>query len=86
MLPTWEMMQETRFDGRDEALLYAHARYFCFYLQEQGKLRSFYAYFRQECDRDPQGNALIRRFFPGQTWPQIERSFRTWVLEQEVRE
>ncbi len=84
MLPTWEMMQKTRFDGRDEALLYAHARYFCFYLREQGKLKDFYSCFRDQHQIDKYGNALIRQFLPGKTWPQIERDFRTWVLEHHI--
>ncbi len=80
--PLPELMQTDDFQGSDEALLYAQARYFCFFLAERGQLRKFYQMLHAAADRDPQGTVVARQCFPGQTWAQFEREFRAWVMRQ----
>ena len=95
--PTWELMQSERLRGREEAILYAHARYFCFFLYEKGVLQDFYQELRSHFgeglpgnqaagERSRRGEIVIRQFFPGKTWGQIELEFRTWVMRQQAPE
>ncbi len=78
------LMQREDFQGSDEALLYAQARYFCFFLAERGQLRDFYRALRATQDRDPYGTIVARQLFPGQTWAQFEREFRDWIAQQSL--
>lgn len=38
---------------------YAEARYICYYLQEKGLLKSFYARFKEQCQQDPSGIKIL---------------------------
>lgn len=68
------------FRGRLEGANYAQARYFCLYMQRQGVLRDYFRLFRQNRKADPQGLKTVAQVFPGQTWPQLDEAFNTWVL------
>lgn len=67
------------FRGVDEGVNYAQARYFCFYMQQQGVLRDFYREFRENYANDPTGANAVRKVFRGQSWPQLESAFRSWI-------
>jgi hypothetical protein len=56
------MAEGTRgdFSGKDGAMLYATARYLCFYLQERGLLRRFYRAFRARSSKDSRGLATLQ--------------------------
>lgn len=72
------MMSDDDFRRR-EAVNYAHARYFCLFLQERGLLCDFYRRFRDDFDHDPQGLAAAAALFPGKTWAEIDAEFRAWA-------
>ncbi len=67
------------FRGTDEGVNYAQARYFCFYMQQQGVLRDFYREFRESYADDPTGAQAVRKAFDGQSWQQLEDAFRSWI-------
>ncbi len=67
------------FRGTDEGVNYAQARYFCYYMQQQGLLREFYREFRDSYSDDPTGAQTVRKTFDGQSWPEIDRAFRSWL-------
>ncbi|MHB1033991.1 MAG: hypothetical protein ACYC35_08180 [Pirellulales bacterium] len=68
------------FRGETEALNYAQARYFCLYMQRQGVLGDYYRKFRARHRQDPLGLATVAGVFPDQTWDELDRGFRRWVL------
>ncbi len=63
----------------DEALRYAQARYLCLWMDQQGKLATFYHRFRDTVAHDPQGTATLLSMFPGRSWPQVDDQFAAWV-------
>lgn len=69
------------FHGSQERLNYAHARYFCLYLQQQGVLEQYYRRLRADIGRDPTGSATLLNLFPGRTVGQLDAAFRRWALE-----
>jgi hypothetical protein len=61
--PSFERMANAgrgAFSGNEGPLLYATARYLCFYLQERGLLRSYYAAFRGRPGADATGLATLQ--------------------------
>lgn len=66
---------------RQQAVNYAHARYFCLFLQDRGLLSEFYRRFRDDWRRDPEGTATVAALFPGQTWDEIDAEFRVWATK-----
>lgn len=68
-----------RFRGENESLNYAHARYFCMYLQQQSKLVPLYRRFRDGVTRDPSGARFVRDVFDGQSLATIDVEFREWA-------
>lgn len=69
------------FHGSQERLNYAHARYFCLYLQQQGVLEQYYGRLRADIGHDPTGRATLLNLFPGRTVGQLDTAFRRWALE-----
>lgn len=70
-----------RFRDGDVGLNYAHARYFCLYLQNRGQLAAFYARFRDVHEQDPSGRAALEAIFPGRSLAEIDADFRRWAME-----
>ena len=61
-MPTFEQlarMSDRAFYGAGSGTHYAMARYLMYYLQEQGKLVTFYKQFRAARDKDPSGYATL---------------------------
>jgi hypothetical protein len=61
--PTFAQMADSGrgdFSGKQGPLLYAMARYLCFFLQERGLLVRFYRAFRARVDDDPTGMTTLR--------------------------
>lgn len=69
------MAGETR--AADERLWYAHARYFCLFLQYRNRLGPFY----RELRRGRSGSDALTRLHPASSPAQIEADFRAWVLQ-----
>jgi hypothetical protein len=70
------------FRGRNVGLNYAHARYFCMYLQERRELASFYRAFRASQKNDPSGLQTLQKLLAND-WDSIDSSFQAWALELE---
>ena len=68
------------FHVRGEKLNYAHARYFCLYMQSHGVLRECYGRLRGNVNDDPCGHATVAGLFPKLTWRELDADFRRWVL------
>ena len=66
---------------------YAHARYFCLYLQDRGILPFFYRKFRSSVAEDPGGLRTLCEIFDTPNLDPVDRDFRRWVIElyEEVR-
>lgn len=69
-------------DIREEqqAVEYAHARYFCLYLQERGLLPFFYRKFRDRAASDPSGLRTLCEILGEENLDPIDRNFRQWVI------
>ncbi|MEX0716895.1 MAG: hypothetical protein WD066_09920 [Planctomycetaceae bacterium] len=70
---------------RHEAIDYAHARYFCLYLQERRLLGAFYRKFRTTHAADPTGDRALRELLEIDSLDEIETRFRRWVDAQSER-
>ena len=70
----------THFRGADEAIKYAHARYFCMFLEHQGLLDDYYHAFRANQHRDPHGIETLSAMFDHQPFEQIDRAFQSWAF------
>jgi hypothetical protein len=74
------------FRGPEIGLNYAHARYFCMYLQSDQNprrrdvLADLYRELRAGRHDDPQGARAVRRIFPECSWRQLDVAFRDFVL------
>ena len=64
-----------------QAVDYAHARYFCLYLQERGVLPFYYRRFKRNSSTDPSGLRTLCEVFDTTTVDSIDREFRTWVID-----
>ncbi len=64
----------------NEAVDYAHARYFCLYLQKRELLCPYYRKFRAHADKDPTGLDSLRTLLGDETLDEVDRDFREWVL------
>jgi hypothetical protein len=65
---------------RRAAVNYAHARYFCMFLQQRGLLAEFYRRFRANRDADPRGLQTLAELFPNRSWAELDAEFQEWAL------
>ncbi|GAB4149583.1 MAG: hypothetical protein Tsb009_23950 [Planctomycetaceae bacterium] len=65
-----------------EAIRYAHARYFCMYLQHRQLLTSFYRKFRATAEADPTGIHALKELLHVKSLDKFDRDFQQWVLAQ----
>jgi hypothetical protein len=85
-LPSIQSLYFTsRFQGDDEALDYALARYWCFYLSEHGRLREMFRQMRSAADIDPRGDVTLRAQTGGQSWQEIDAEFQSWLKQKNSR-
>ena len=70
--------QEIRL-GREE-IDYAHARYFCLYLQKRRLLGPYYRKYRANIEHDPQGIATLRTLLQVESLNEADKDFRRWVI------
>jgi hypothetical protein len=81
------LIRDDRFRGAEVGLNYAHARYFCLYMQRDGNPRGadvlgeFYRRLRAGQREDPRGAGALRETFPDQSWAELDAAFQRWVLE-----
>lgn len=77
--PVKELISESPFRGAGEALDFAYARYFCWFLQERGKLQPLYVTLRARPATDPAGAATLLELLDRQDWESVDRNFRAWL-------
>jgi hypothetical protein len=78
--PLESLIGEARVRNDRQAIDYAHARYFCLYLQQRGLLEAFYRKFRQAAGRDPTGLRTLRGLFAVNDLSSLDTEFRAWAL------
>ena len=81
-LPPFDTLLATtrdEFYEQDPGSNYAQARYLCYHLQEEGKLRAFYRDFCRDVSSDPTGLATLRAHV-GADIPAFQRRWERWVL------
>ncbi len=77
-LPRLFRLDDAGFRGPDEDLNYATARYFCQWLDQQGKLWPFYRYFRDHRERDASGEQSFVAVM-GKTPAEANADWVRWV-------
>jgi len=77
-LPALFGLDDASFRGEDEDLNYATARYFCQWLDRQGKLWPFYRYFRDHRRDDPSGQKAFEVVL-GKTPAAASPDWARWV-------
>lgn len=73
------LLTDDDFRTDNVGLNYAHARYFCLYLQRQGKLEEYFRRFRAERRQDPRGAATVAALFAPLSWSELDQQFQAWV-------
>lgn len=68
------------FYRKDPGTNYAQTRYLCYYLQERGKLREFYARFRDDVDNDPTGYATLTEVLGEDDMVAFQKRWAKWVM------
>jgi hypothetical protein len=74
------LIGQTRVRPEHQAIDYAHARYFCLFLQERGLLEPFYRKFRAAVADDPSGLKTLRALFGASDLNSIDEEFRGWAV------
>ncbi len=64
-----------------QAIDYAHSRYLCLYLQQQGLLAPYYRRFRDSADTDLDGSDSLRDILNESSLEQIDADFRRWATD-----
>jgi hypothetical protein len=77
------LIGEARVRPDQQAVDYAHARYFCLFLQERGLLEPFYRKFRPAVAGDPTGLRTLHALFNVNDLGPLDEEFRSWVLALE---
>lgn len=74
----------SQFYAESRGLNYAVARYLCFWLQERGLLRDYFAALKAGANEDPQGIAALEKVAGGRL-ATLEEAWRAWVTTLEYR-
>ena len=77
------LLAEPDFHGPHVGLNYAHARYFCMFMQHRGVLTEFYRRLRSDHANDPRGLRTVRAVFGNPSWEELDTRFQQWVLTLE---
>ncbi len=77
--PLVELLDRKDFDGPDQALCYAYARYFCLYLERRGLLADVYRRMRNARQRSPAATMPSEGLIPGTALTQLDVDFRRFA-------
>lgn len=77
--PVKKLISESPFRGAGEALDFAFARYFCWFLHDRGRLQPLYVTLRERYTTDPAGAATLLELLAAQDWQSVDRNFRAWL-------
>ena len=83
-LPTFEdLCKTTTSEFYDDAagVHYAQARYLCYYLQEQGKLATYYREFRNSAARDPSGYGTLVKVLGEDDMARFQSQWQQYVMK-----
>lgn len=72
------------FYQKNSGVKYALSRYFCFYLQEKGKLEDFYKEYRDGFKKDKSGKKALEKVMD-QELEDVERDLHAWSLKLKYR-
>jgi hypothetical protein len=64
-----------------QAVDYAHARFFCLFLQQRGLLEPFYRKFRSDVANDPTGLRTMEALFGVTDLTPVDDEFRHWIQD-----
>jgi hypothetical protein len=82
-VPTFKELTATtdaEFYGDDQGTNYAQARYLCYYLQEQGKLREFYHAFVATQRDDPTGYQTLVKTLGENDMAAFQKTWEKFVM------
>jgi hypothetical protein len=79
-LQSFKKLMTRDFYGDDAGTNYAMARYLCYYLQQQGKLREFYRSFVANADEDPTGYLTLKRTLGESDLEGFQKKWERYVL------
>ncbi len=79
--PLASLISQKSVRDNQESIDYAHARYFCLYLQQRQLLIPFYRKFRARADNDPTGLESLHILLNVESLTQIDAEFRRWAVE-----
>ena len=79
-----DLMSSRTVRTKEESVHYAHARYFCLYLQSRNLLEPFYRKFRHTAEQDPTGIKTLSEVLQRDSMETVDRDFRSWLLSQAV--
>lgn len=82
-LPSFKSLCETttREFYQSAGTNYAQARYLCYYLQEQGRLRKFYHQFNRNVNRDPGGFETLKSVLETDDIDTFQKEWERYVLK-----
>lgn len=69
-------------EGGGYSVNYAQARYLCYYLQERGVLRQYYAAFVAASKDDPTGLETLRSVLGIEDMDAFQREWQSWILRR----
>jgi len=73
------LMMQREFRGSYEAVAYAHARYFCLYLQHRGLLAHYYRKLKLTVNDDPTGITALKQTLHVDSLDEFDRDFQRWL-------
>jgi len=75
------LVQQIRISKEGEALTYAHARYFCLYLQQKKLLSPFYRKLRTNQQSDQTGIRTLQQLLNVNNLSEVDTEFRKWLSD-----
>lgn len=69
----------------DAGVNYAHARYLCHYLQDEGLLPEFFSEYRDTAEADPTGMQALLKVTGYDSLEALDKDWRQWVLSLQWR-
>ena len=83
-VPTFQTLTSTsryEFYREDPGTNYSQARYLCYYLQQKGKLRTFYHEFVKNVGQDPTGYKTLKKVLAIDDFAKFQKSWESYVMD-----
>ena len=75
------LVQQNKISKESEALTYAHARYFCLYLQQKKLLSPFYRKLRTNQQSDQTGMRTLQQLLNVNDLSEVDADFQKWLSD-----